>query len=178
LSLIGTQEVGRLRRAQDHVVTIERRGNSHRARCECGWESHAWNELRPAEADAWHHVYGEDVIVDVAQTSHSSPRRSTTGAEDPSTPLAVEHLVRRARDLASEPSPYGKNAHCELWEAADHDTVVVRAAAAKVEELLSRHNRQSLGTADNEWLDLMTAKRLLLMASALGDQSEKPRVLL
>ena len=167
-----------MRRAQDHVVTIERRGNSHRARCECGWESHAWNELRPAEADAWHHVYGEDVIVDVAQTSHSSLRRSTTGAEDPSTPLAVEHLVRRARDLASEPSPYGKNAHCELWEAADHDTVVVRAAAAKVEELLSRHNRQSLGTADNEWLDLMTAKRLLLMASALGDQSDNPRVLL
>ena len=167
-----------MRRAQDHVVTIERRGVSHRARCECGWESHAWNEVRPAEADAWHHVYGDDVIVDVAQKSPGSPRRSTTGAEDASAPPTVEHLVRTARDLAGEPSPYGKNAHCELWEAADHDTVTVRAAAAEVEELLSRHNRQSLGTADNEWLDLMTAKRLLLMALALGDRSEKPRVLL
>jgi len=165
-------------RAQDHVVTIERRGASHRARCECGWESHAWNELRPAEADAWHHVYGEDVIVDVAQKSHSSPPPSTIGTKQASTPVKVEHLVRRARDLAGEPSPYGKNAHCELWDAADHDTVAVRAAAAEVEELLTRHNRQSLGTADNEWLDLMTAKRLLLLASALGDQLEPPRAVL
>lgn len=166
------------KRAQDHVVTIERRGRSHRALCICGWKSHAWNELRPAEADAWHHVYGEDVIVDAAENSHANSHRSTIGAEQVSPSRAVEHLVRKAQDLARKPSPYGKKAYSELWDAADHDTVAVRAAVAEVEELLTSHDRKSLGTADSEWLELLTAKRLLLQALGLADQWGTPRALL
>jgi hypothetical protein len=165
-------------RAQDHVVTIERRGRSHRAHCACGWESHAWNELRPAEADAWHHVYGEDVIVDVAEKARVPSGHAAFEAKRNSSSVTIEHLVRKAQDLAGEPSPYGKNAHFDLWDAAGHDPVAVRAAVAEVEELLANHNRQSLGTADRQWLELMTAKRLLLQALAVGDQSGRPGALL
>jgi hypothetical protein len=163
-----------VRRAQDHAVTIERRGRSHRALCACGWESRAWNELRPAEADAWHHVYGEDVIIDVAEKAHATSGHSPVGATAPSPSDTVGYLVRKAQDLAGEPSPYGNNAHAELWDAADYDTVAIRAAIAEVEELLAGHNRQSLGAADSEWLELMTAKRLLLKALDVGEQSGAP----
>jgi len=167
-----------VRRDQDHVVTIARRGRSHRALCACGWESHAWNELRPAEADAWHHVYGEDVIIDVTENSHATSGHSTVEATQASLSRTVENLVREARDLAGEPSPYAKKAYSELWTTADHDQVAVRAAVAEVQELLASHARQSLGTADSEWLELMTAKRLLLHALELSDQSETPRAVL
>ncbi|HEX5265216.1 MAG TPA: hypothetical protein VFW24_00430 [Acidimicrobiales bacterium] len=51
--------------SERHSVVVERRGTAHRACCTCGWSGHSWNELRPAEADAWHHVHGDERIVDV-----------------------------------------------------------------------------------------------------------------
>src|SRR5579875_3905984 len=89
-------------RSQGHDVTIERRGRSHRAICVCGWESHAWTELRPAEADAWHHAFG-DAIVDVDQTPQVAP---APPADEPSPDARAENvelLVRRARELAGGP---------------------------------------------------------------------------
>lgn len=171
---------------QDHRVTIERRGRSHKCVCSCGWRSHAWNELRPAEADAWHHVYGDAVIVDVAaipdersvpvgsdvrrtgdgQAQAGSPRRSSGEEAD----RAVEHLVRRARDLADRPSPYTREAAPELWRNAGEDAVVVQAAIAELVELLARHDRHSAGAADSEWLQLITAKRLLEEALNAADE--------
>jgi hypothetical protein len=168
-------------------VTIERRGRSHKAVCICGWTSHSWNELRPAEADAWHHVYGDAVIIDV---SAIPDERSLPGA--PSGPggssgagrglgqvpigrferdLAVERLVQLARELASRPSPYTRDAAPELWRAAERNQVLVQSAITEIAELLSRHDRQSAGAADSEWLQLITAKRLLAEALTRGEDS-------
>ena len=167
-------------RPQDHLVIIERRGRSHRAVCECGWRSHAWNELRPAEADAWHHVYGDDAVIDIS----AIPDERSVGAEavGRSTrphrfrqPPGVDDLVRLALDLASRPSPYTRGAAPELWRAADHDHVALQTAMAEIEELLSQHDRQSAGTADSEWLVLITAKRLLVEAMAHGNQAGRDR---
>jgi hypothetical protein len=185
------EEVGWVTRAQDHRVTIERRGRSHRAVCVCGWTSHAWNELRPAEADAWHHVYGEDVIVDISAIPDersadflSGPTgRPGAGLADLTAmhvarSRALEQLVRHAQDLAARPSPYSRDAASELWQIADHDAVLVRSALAELEELLARHDRQSSRAADSEWLQLITAKRLLLQALAYGEQVGPSRALI
>jgi hypothetical protein len=158
-------------------VTIERRGRSHRAVCTCGWRSHAWNELRPAEADAWHHVYGDEVIVDISaipdERSPGTPRAARhSGA---GTPPGVTELVRQAQDLASRPSPYSRNAAPELWRTAEESAVTIHAAIGEIEELLSRHDRQSSGAADSEWLMLITAKRLLTEALAYGETRRPAR---
>lgn len=164
--------------AQDHRVTIERRGRSHKCVCSCGWTSHSWNELRPAEADAWHHVYGDEVIVDVSaipdERSVPAGAASRTGSRpargEPGPGRAVEELVRRARELADRPSPYTRDATPELWRQAGEDAVVVRAAVSELVELLARHDRHSAGAADSEWLELITAKRLLTDALSLSDE--------
>lgn len=176
--------------ARDHRVTIERRGRSHKCVCSCGWRSHAWNELRPAEADAWHHVYGDAVIVDVSAIpdERSVPlgaagHPTATGAGIPGASggapehgtgeqadRAVEHLVRQARQLADRPSPYTRDAAPELWRQAGEDPAVVQAAISELVELLARHDRHSAGAADSEWLQLITAKRLLGEALNSADQ--------
>lgn len=161
--------------ARDHVVTIERRTRSHRAVCVCGWESHAWTELRPAEADAWHHAFGDAAVVDVSQQSQAAPERHTPTQAPEARPQDMEQLVRTARELAGGPSPYSRNTSVELWDAAGRDADAVHKAVAEVEALLATHERKSLGTADGEWLDLMTAKRLLLHALGVNDQSASPR---
>lgn len=190
-------------RAQDHRVTIERRGRSHRAVCQCGWGSHAWNELRPAEADAWHHVFGDDPVVDMAAVPEDKPvaakspaaGRRRAGREappaaaiDPSQEEApvvevelvrsrvVDRLVRHAQDLAASPSPYSRGATTELWRGAGEDSEVVRAALAEIEHLLARHERQSNRAADHEWLQLITAKRLLHQALSCSDEPEGHQV--
>jgi hypothetical protein len=129
--------------------------------------------LRPAEADAWHHIYGDSVIVDVTAIPDErsgpgrSPARAATGLEaGPS--RAVEALVRQARELAARPSPYTRDSAPELWRAAGEDRVLVGAAVAELVELLARHDRRSAGAADSEWLQLITAKRLLTDASEYG----------
>lgn len=132
----------------EHRVVIRRRGRSHRATCPCGWSGHAWNDLRPAEADAWEHVFGTDRIVD----GGSGPDLS--GA-------AAGALARRARELAGSPSPYGRQGPAELWAMAAQDSTAVHAAISEIGELLAAHSRRSAGTADGEWLELITAKRLL-----------------
>lgn len=163
--------------AHDHHVMIERRGRSHKCVCSCGWTSHAWNELRPAEADAWHHVYGDEVIVDVSaipdeRSAGGGGRpagRPGSGTAPGDGRRALEDLVRQARALAERPSPYTSNAAAELWRAAGEDPVLVQAGVTELVELLARHDRRSAGAADSEWLQLITAKRLLLDALAQGD---------
>lgn len=124
-------------------------------------------------------MYGEELIVDVTSESpHVGAGHPTIEAKRASQSRTVEQLVRKARDLAGTPSPYGKKAHSELWHAADHDPGILQAAVAEVETLLNRHDRQSSHTADGEWLDLITAKRLLLQAMDLCDESGSPRALL
>jgi hypothetical protein len=157
-------------------LIIERRGRSHRACCVCGWAGHAWNELRPAEADAWHHLFGDDSVVDIL----TGAERADRGLERPvSVPLdadsgpansvpesgrrlpSVERLVNRARTLADSPSPYRQQAVSDLWHLAAEDRALVQAAISEIGELLRRHSRRSAGTADSEWLQLITARRLL-----------------
>jgi hypothetical protein len=160
-------------RAQDHRVIIERRGRSHKAVCSCSWSSHLWNELRPAESDAWHHVFGEAVIVDVsAIPDERSAPLAATGASAAGAPPyrhdehqeAVDQLVRDARELAARPSPYAKDAAPELWRRSGESRLMIQSAVTELEELLARHDRQSAGAADSEWLQLITAKRLLIDA--------------
>ena len=141
-------------------MIIERRGRSHQAHCRCGWSGHAWNELRPAEADAWHHVYGDSCIV---ETSRDTGRHPVTGPsmQMPTLDASVDRLVQRARILAGGTSPYSEQAVGELRRLAGGDRSIVQAAITEVGELLLRHSRQSKSTADSEWLTLRTARRIL-----------------
>jgi hypothetical protein len=74
---------------------------------------------------------------------------------------SVERLVNRARALADSPSPYRQQAVSDLWHLAAEDRALVQAAISEIGELLRRHSRRSAGTADSEWLQLITARRLL-----------------
>ena len=164
-------------------MTIQRRGRSHRAVCDCGWTSHSWNELRPAEADAWHHVYGDEPVIDLTATAEERPKTTTSRPTSPepteaARSRAIDHLVRLAQDLAAKPSPYSGYAATDLWRSAGEEPLAVQTAVAEIEELLARHERQSSGAADSEWLQLITAKRLLLQALALGDRPGTRRALL
>jgi hypothetical protein len=161
----------------EHDLVIERRGLSHRACCACGWMGHAWNELRPAEADAWHHLFGDDRIIDVAALASSvagaaarpdwaAPGHAAVGARshlpEPTRRLpSLESVVNRARALADGPSPYRHQAVGELWRFAAEDRTLLEAAISEIGDLLWRHSRRSASTADSEWLQLITAKRLL-----------------
>jgi hypothetical protein len=91
---------------------------------------------------------------------------------------AVEQLVRHAQDLAARPSPYSRDAAPELWQAADQNTVLIQSALTELEELLARHDRQSSRAADSEWLQLITAKRLLFQALAHGEGSRPSQALI
>ena len=169
-------------------MIIRRRGRSHRCRCSCGWTGRAWNELRPAEADAWEHVYGTDCIVDLdtvgglesdaLDSEWSEPRadrphagRELVGAFTKSTATLakVEELIRHARSVAGGPSPYSQHARDEIWHLAARDPTVIRSAISEVDELLERHSRRNASTADAEWLELITTKRLLADSAQLSD---------
>jgi hypothetical protein len=158
----------------EHEVVIQRRGRSHRAWCRCGWKGHAWNELRPAEADAWHHVFGDGCIVDVTSVRDpadpfSEPTAAVGTADSPRgraletarRSRVVDTLVGQARSLADSPSPYSRRATGELWRIAGEDRTLLQSAVSEIDELLRRHSRVSAHTADSEWLQLITAKRLL-----------------
>ncbi len=178
-------------RGGDHHVIIKRWGRSHTATCPCGWSGHAWNDLRPAEADAWEHLYGTERIVDTAGIPGPGEEliggrpvlhldglagEDQTGPEATDTPAGASpgDVARRARELAGSPSPYGRQGPTELWNLAGGDRGVVQAAVSEISELLAAHSRRSAGTADGEWLDLITAKRLLeesLRESGVGSYS-------
>lgn len=151
-------------KAGDHTVIIERRGRSHQAHCRCGWSGHAWNELRPAEADAWHHVHGDSCIVDTAPVNLREAAFQLgvpQASQMPTLDASIERLVTRARIIADGSSPYSDQAVAELRKLAGEDGSIVQAAIAEVGELLRKHSLQSKSTADGEWLQLRTAKRLL-----------------
>ena len=167
-------------RAQDHRVIIERRGRSHKAVCTCSWSSHSWNELRPAEADAWHHVFGDGVIVDVSAIPDERSV-AASAARPGSGPVAdvrdgrerdVERLVQHAREHASRPSPYTRDAAPDLWRLSGESRLLVQTAITELEELLERHDKLNAGAADSEWLQLITAKRLLI--DSLAHESPTP----
>lgn len=141
-------------------MTIHRRGRSHTARCACGWGGHAWNELRPAEADAWHHMYGEARIVDDSEQAVASTAAPPLTSRRPRG-ASAEALITRARELADGPSPYAGRAATELWHLAAEDPLTIHSAISEISELLWRHSRRSASTADSQWLQLITAKRLL-----------------
>jgi hypothetical protein len=138
---------------------------------------HAWNELRPAEADAWHHLFGDGRVIDVPALATSlagaaaRPGRAAAGhvavgarshwAEPTRRLPSLESVVNRARALADSPSPYRHQAVDELWRFAAEDRALLEAAIAEIGDLLWRHSRRSASTADSEWLQLITAKRLL-----------------
>jgi hypothetical protein len=138
---------------------------------------HAWNALRPAEADAWHHLFGEDRVIDVpALASSVAGAAAQSGLAARGYPAAgrrshlpeptrrlpsLESLVNRARALADSPSPYRHQAVSELWRFAAEDRPLLEAAISEIGDLLWRHSRRSSSTADSEWLQLITAKRLL-----------------
>jgi hypothetical protein len=154
----------------EHRVIIRRRGRAHRCSCSCGWTGRAWNELRPAEADAWEHVFGPDCIVDMdsvakledrLEARRPAPELVAALVRTGSSPAAVDKLVRHARSVANRPSPYSHHACEEIWRIADHDPAAIQSAIAEVDELLARHSRRSASTADAEWLELITTKRLL-----------------
>lgn len=158
----------------EHDVVIQRRGRSHRARCACGWTGHAWNELRPAEADAWHHVFGDERVVDMSALGDRADSPLTThpvSSQRARPGPAVESVVHRACALADSPYPYGKRAVSELWHLAEKDRALLQAATAEIGARLRRHSQLSAGTADSEWLQLITAKRLVEETLAYEDTS-------
>jgi len=137
---------------------------------------HPWNELRPAEADAWHHVFGDDSLVEISAIAGPADRalqETASGSLDApvgpgSAPTesvrrlpSLESLVHRARALADSPSLYRQQAVSDLWRLAAEDRALLEAAMSEIGDLLMRHSRRSASTADSEWLQLITAKRLL-----------------
>jgi hypothetical protein len=158
---------------QAHHVIIRRRGRSHRSCCSCGWMGRSWNELRPAEADAWEHVFGSDCVIDLdtiggadedwMQSSWAKRDELVTAmARTSVSPVKVADLIRHARAVASGPSPYSQHARDEIWHLAAQDSTAIRDAISEVDELLERHSRRNASTADAEWLELITTKRLLV----------------
>lgn len=168
-----------------HHVVIQRYGRSHCACCACGWRGHVWNELRPAEADAWHHLFGNEPVIDLSTLADPGdpfievtppaptpriPSDTGTGRNEPDlTPRLIESLVAHALSLADSPSPYRRQALEELWERSSGDRNVLRAAVSQLESLLLQHSRRNAHTADSEWLRLITAKRLLQQAIDQAD---------
>jgi hypothetical protein len=154
--------------SSEHVVVIERRGVAHQARCGCGWTGHKWNELRPAEADAWHHTYGDERVVDgsAADAAAAAARLAQPAGASGSGSGSVEKLVDVARTLARGTSPHRRAAILDLTRAADGSTAVLSEAEHQVGELLRRHAQRNGGAADQEWLELHTARRLLDAARA------------
>ena len=150
--------------SERHSVVVERRGTAHRACCACGWFGHSWNELRPAEADAWHHLFGDDRIIDVrpgaapdaASTAHMAP-----GGYAPAGTLPVDRLVDTARALARGSSPHSQAGIEELTRAAAGLPDALAEARDRASDLLRRHSQRNAGAADDEWLELHTARRLL-----------------
>lgn len=147
-----------------HSAVIERRGVAHQARCACGWSGHSWNELRPAEADAWHHTFGDSRVMDAR----------TASEETAPVPLArssasVEQIVSAARSLARSSAPHRPSAIDELSRAAGDSAAALTEAQEEIAELLRRHARRSSSAADEEWLELHTARRLIETARSHFD---------
>jgi hypothetical protein len=84
------------------------------------------------------------------------------GAPPPS--ASVQSLVGKARALADSSAPHGRGTTDELLRLAMNDRHVLEEASSQVSELLRRHSRDSANTADSEWLQLLTARRLLQAA--------------
>ncbi|HEX4862952.1 MAG TPA: hypothetical protein VFV02_02705 [Acidimicrobiales bacterium] len=119
-------------------------------------------------------MFGEGCIVDVTSVRDPGDPFSEplAAAQPPGSPRdkaietarrsrVVVGLVGKARSFADSPSPYSRPAIGELWKLAGEDRALLQAAVSEIDELLRRHSRVSAHTADSEWLQLITAKRLL-----------------
>ncbi|HZU73698.1 MAG TPA: hypothetical protein VE990_13090 [Acidimicrobiales bacterium] len=148
--------------SEAHLVVIEHRGVAYRARCRCGWTSHPWNDVRPAEADAWEHTYGDSRLIEGRPPRTEEPVEQIFAAVGaPQAPAPVEKVVDRARQLAGGSAPRDPSALHELVELAGRSPATLSEARDATIELLRRHSRRNAGTADSEWLQLHTARRLL-----------------
>src|SRR5262249_57921796 len=130
-----------------------------------------------AEAGGWHAICGDDRVVDVgafagsmagaASRPGSAIRGHTAAGAGSRRPAparrlpSLESVVNRARALADSPSPYRHQAVGELWRFAAEDLALLQAAILETGDLLRRHSLRTSSTADSEWLQLITAKRLL-----------------
>ncbi|HEV2369934.1 MAG TPA: hypothetical protein VGR90_08650 [Acidimicrobiales bacterium] len=145
--------------SDSHLVMIERRGVAHQARCRCGWSGHSWNELRPAEADAWHHTYGDDRVVEVKAAQEGEWGRYAGPGS--AVPEPVNRIVDAARSLARSNAPHRPAVIEDLTRAAAGSTAALDEANEEIGDLLRRHARRNAGAADEEWLELHTARRLI-----------------
>ena len=147
---------------ESHYVVVERHGAAYRSRCGCGWSGHSWSELRPAEADAWHHTYGDDRLVDAATAE--SQRVAESAALEAARP--VDDIVSAARSLARSATPHRPAVIADLTRAAGSSNAALADAGREIERLLRAHARSSWSTADEQWLELRTARRLIEAAQA------------
>jgi hypothetical protein len=148
-----------------HSASIEQRRNVFIAICTCGWRGPRARVLRDAEADAWHHQFGESRLV-VLDASRAAAYASSPSAEPPwmvndEDSEVVGQLVSRARELARSSAPHRPGVTRELQTMAEGSTARLERARSVVVELLQRHDQDSYGAADSQWLELHTAKRLL-----------------
>jgi len=148
-----------------HSASIEQRRDVYIAICTCGWRGPRARILREAEADAWHHQFGEGRLV-VLDASRPAAYASSPSAEPPwmvsdEDTEVVGHLVSRARELARSSAPHRPGVTRELQTMAQGSTARLERARSVVVELLQQHDQASYGAADSQWLELHTAKRLL-----------------
>jgi hypothetical protein len=115
-------------------------------------------------------VFGDECVVDLAlgeaaelaieQALRPTPEAPPALPQTPTGP-SVESVVNRVRAIADGPSPYRHHAVGELRRFVADDRMVLQAALSEIGQLLAQHEQRSARTADSEWLQLITAKRLL-----------------
>ncbi|HMC51513.1 MAG TPA: hypothetical protein VKI64_02050 [Acidimicrobiales bacterium] len=152
-----------------HSASIEQRRDVYIAICTCGWRGPRARVLREAEADAWHHQFGDGrvVVLDNARSTARSPSRAAKAGPEAPPPAAdgdaevVDRLVSRARELARSSAPHRPGVTRELQTMARGSTARLERARSTIVELLHKHDQASGGAADSQWLELHTAKRIL-----------------
>lgn len=145
----------------EHRVVIEQRAGSYATVCDCGWRGEVWDDLRRSEADAWRHEHGRDRLVVVTPTrrrGHDQPGDGVPRVAEPSD--LVDAIVRCARQLAAGTAPMSQASKDELWAVAG-SRFELEEARARLGALLESTSTDNLGTADEQWLEIMTARHLL-----------------
>lgn len=96
--------------------------------------------------------------ADAAQVARAG---GAGGAAPPAEGLPADRLVDTARALARGSSPHSPAGIDELGRAAGGSPDLLAAARDRASEMLRRHSQRNAGAADDEWLELHTARRLL-----------------